>query len=44
MQGGKRLAPFIELLNRRMASKMSEGEGCYLVGSMPIPVRVQKMP
>jgi hypothetical protein len=34
----KRLAPFIALMNRRMASEMSEGEDCYMVGSMPIPV------
>jgi hypothetical protein len=34
----KRLAPFIQLLNQRMAAEMSEGEDFYIVDSMPVPI------
>jgi len=34
----KRLAPFIQLMNRRMASELSEGEDFFLIDSMPIPI------
>ena len=34
----KRLYSFIEQLNKAIASFLNEGEGCYLVDSIPIPV------
>jgi len=34
----KRLAPYIQHLNRRMAEQMSEGENFFLVDSMPVPI------
>jgi len=34
----KRLSPFIEELNKTIASILNEGESCFLVDSIPIPV------